>query len=31
MFDDSFQNVYQLTYYKWLVDYRNKKLESIGI
>jgi hypothetical protein len=33
MFDDRGwgETINQLTYYKWLVDYRNRKLEMIGI
>ena len=31
MFDDGGETINHLTYYKWLVDYRNRKLESIGI
>jgi hypothetical protein len=31
MFDDGGETINQVTYYKWLEDYRNLKLESIGI
>jgi hypothetical protein len=31
MFDDMGETINQATYYKWLEDYRNERLESIGI